>query len=78
MTPNAATHPWSEEALLAKAFLYAEQMEATKAEDWEFGFWSALSLEFLARAALAHISPTLLCNTANWRNLHYALGACRE
>lgn len=74
MTPEVAAHPWSAEALFGKALLYAERMESATADDWQFGFWSALSLEFLARAALSHISPILLADSANWRNLVYALG----
>ena len=50
-------------------------MELFTAEDWQFGLWSALSLELLARAALAHISPVLLAGKSDWRNLMHALGA---
>lgn len=41
-----------------------------------FPFWSSLSLEFLARAALAHISPVLLAEVSDpdGRNLLHALG----
>ena len=67
-------HEWSEETLFCKAVLYFEQMESYTANDWQYGFWSALSLEFLARAALAHISPVFLANLGNWRNLAHALG----
>ncbi|MYB26650.1 MAG: hypothetical protein F4X32_03975 [Candidatus Dadabacteria bacterium] len=67
-------HEWSEESLFCKAVLYFEQMESHAADDWQYGFWSALSLEFLARAALAHISPAFLANLQNWRNLAHALG----
>jgi hypothetical protein len=35
-------------------------MERYVADDWQFGLWSSLSLELIARAALSHISPTLL------------------
>jgi hypothetical protein len=31
-------------------------------------------LELVARAALAHISPTLLANRRDWRNVYHALG----
>lgn len=73
--PNVVDpNPWSSETLLAKAQLYLEQMNETVAEDWRFGLWSALSLEFLARAALAHVSPILLANPQNWRNIMHALG----
>ncbi len=49
-------------------------MESHTANDWQYGFWSALSLELLARAALAHVSPVLLASKDNWRNLMYSLG----
>ena len=75
MTFVSSSRPWSEETLFLKATLYMEQMESFTADDWQFGFWSALSLELLARAALAHISPVLLADTTNWRNLMHALGA---
>jgi hypothetical protein len=65
---------WSSDALLAKAKLYIDQMNSTVADEWKFGLWSALSLELLARAALAHISPVLLADPQNWRNVMHALG----
>jgi len=74
MNVAAQVHPWSEDALYAKAVLYIERMESFTAEDIEFGFWSALTLELLARAALAHVSPALLANGENWRNIVYANG----
>jgi hypothetical protein len=69
-------HPWSVDALFNKALLYVGEMERLTAGDWRFGLWSSLSLELLARAALANISPTLLANISNkeWRNINYALG----
>lgn len=75
MTSPVAVHPWSEDALFNKARLYLEEMESHTADDWRFGFWSALSLELMARAALAHISPVLLAETRDWHNLMHALGA---
>ncbi|MDE2482148.1 MAG: hypothetical protein KGN02_08155 [bacterium] len=42
--------------------------------DWEYGLFSGLSLEFLARAALARVSPTLLADKNNWQNTYHALG----
>jgi hypothetical protein len=67
-------HPWSVEALFNKALLYIGEMERLAADDWRFALWSSLSLELLARAALANISPTLLASGRDWRNINYALG----
>lgn len=74
MNSSVTGHPWSEESLFHKAQLYVERMEAYPGDDWQFGLWSALTLELLARAALSHISPTLQADNADWRNLAYALG----
>lgn len=73
MNTIVSAHPWSEDSLFNKAKLYVEEMES-KPSGWQCGFWSALSLEILARAALSHISPVLLANDRNWRNLMHALG----
>lgn len=73
--PSAKTlHPWSREALLAKAQRYAQEMLSTARDDWRFGLTSAFVLEFTARAALAHISPTLLADAKSSSNLFFALG----
>ena len=74
MKPVPAAHEWSEQALFLKAKLYFQRMEDHTADDWQYSFWSSLSLELLARAALAHISPTLLADTGDWRNLAHAQG----
>lgn len=74
MTVVPGEHSWSEEALFNKALVYVGKMEEHNAEDWEYGLWSSLSLESLCRAAIAHISPTLLADRQDWRNTHYALG----
>ena len=73
MNTAISTHPWSDDSLFNKAKRYVEQMES-ESESWVAGLWSALSLELLARAALAHISPVLLAHGGDWHNLHYALG----
>src|SRR5713226_846260 len=67
-------HPWSAEALLAKASRYAEEMQSHSPDDWQFGLSSTFVLEFLARAALANISPVLLADPNDWNNTYYALG----
>jgi len=71
VTPN----PWSSDTLYAKAQLYMEQMESNVVDQWQYGLWSALCLELLSRAALSHISPVLLADSNNWRNINYALGS---
>jgi hypothetical protein len=72
--PTPAPHPWSKDALFAKAQRYAEEMESYSEDDWQYGLWSTFVLEFLARAALAHVSPVLLADQKEWNNLYYALG----
>jgi len=74
MTAAISSHPWSVDSLFAKARLYVGRMESHMADDWQYGFWSALALELLIRAALANISPILLAEPKNWRNVTYALG----
>ena len=74
MTAKPTQPAWSSEALFNKALLYVGEMERHTAKDWQFGLWSALTVELIARAALAHISPTLLAHHTNWRNVYHALG----
>jgi hypothetical protein len=74
MAAKVAQHAWSAEALFNKALLFVEQMEEYTAEDWPFGLWASLSLDMVARASLSQISPTLLANRKDWRNIHHALG----
>lgn len=50
-------------------------MSDLDSDSWEYALWSSLSLEFLARSALANISPTLLAETEkSWASLYHALG----
>jgi hypothetical protein len=76
MEPELAksAHVWSKDALLAKAQRYAEEMLEHDRDDWRFVFWSSLTLESLARAALANVSPTLLAEHKDWNNLYFSLG----
>lgn len=68
-------HPWSADALFSKAQRYAEVMLVHKG-DWQFGFWSTMLLEILARAALAKASPALLADCSrDWKHLQFALSA---
>ena len=65
---------WNSRTLLGKAQLYAEMMLAADRDKWEFGLWSSLMLELLARAALSNISPALLADTKDWRHIYFSLG----
>ena len=67
-------NPWSTDTLYAKSKLYMDQMESNIADQWQYGLWSALCLELLSRSALSNISPILLADSGNWRNLNYAIG----
>jgi hypothetical protein len=45
------------------------------ADTWKHGLMASLSLEFLARAALANVSPVLLADPSqSWLQTYYALG----
>ncbi len=81
--PKKIRHEWSSDALLTKSQRMFEEMLQFGHEDWRCALWSALSLELLGRAALAHISPTLLAAASKGDankskggadNLIYALG----
>ncbi|RMS75196.1 hypothetical protein ALP59_04311 [Pseudomonas savastanoi] len=74
MNASVESSPWARESLLSKAQLYADEMNRFSPDDWQFGLFSSLGLEFLARAALSNISPVLLADQGNWRNLMFALG----
>lgn len=75
MSVNRTAHEWSKDALFSKAQRYAEIMLEKNHSDWEFGFWSALTLEILVRASLANISPTLVADGKDWNNILYAVGS---
>ena len=74
MNPLPTPHIWSFDALFMKAERYAEEMHEQNPSDWQFGFWSALTLEFLLRASVAKISPCLLADPKDWSNVLYATG----
>lgn len=74
MNTEKLPHEWSKESLLNKAQRYAETMLKQERDSWEFGFWSALTLELLARAVLAATSPALVADNRDWDNIYYALG----
>ena len=75
MTPAATPTTYDPDALYLKAERYFQHMNALDSDDWEYALWSSLSLEFLARAALANVSPALLAETdKSWSSLYHALG----
>lgn len=50
-------------------------MDTHDSDEWEYALWSSLALEFLARAALANVSPALLAEAdKSGSNLYYSLG----
>ena len=65
---------WNSDALFAKAALRAQETAHLDAASPDLGLAAALALELLARAALAHVSPTLLAEAdESQRNILYAL-----
>ena len=65
---------WSFDALFAKAKLYMERADEEDANSPLFPFWASLSLEFLCRAALSAVHPSLLADPREGSNLLYACG----
>lgn len=66
---------WTDDALWSKAKLYMGRAIVEQRDGPLFPFWCSLALEFLARSALAIISPTLLAEPdRDMKNLLYALG----
>lgn len=74
MNASRTAHEWSKDALFTKAQRYVETMMEKEYSDWEFGFWSALTLEILVRAAISNISPALVADGKDWNNILYAVG----
>jgi hypothetical protein len=68
------SHPWASDILLRKAQRYAEEMLTHTRDEWRFALLSTFVLEFIGRAALAKVSPTLLAESKDWNNLYFALG----
>mgnify|MGYP000117108446 CR=1 FL=1 len=67
-------HDWNFEKLLSKAVLYGNRARDTERSDSLYGFWSALSLEFLARACLSKIHPVLLADPQDGKNILSVFG----
>jgi len=71
--PEKTPAPWDAEALFVKAQRYAESMLGDVPDEQE-ALFASLTLEFLARAALANVSPALLADASNWQSLLHSLG----
>lgn len=65
---------WTSDALYNEAKLYAERAHNEDPDSALFGFWMSLSLELLARAAIAQIHPVLLADPQQQDNIQYAFG----
>jgi hypothetical protein len=74
LNAKRTAHEWSKEAFFSKAQRYVETMMEKDHSDWEFGFWSALTLEILVRASISNISPALVADGKDWNNVLYAVG----
>lgn len=73
--PGATPATFDPQALYTKALRYIQNMDDYDSDEWEYALWSSLALEFLARAALANVSPALLAEAdKNGSNLYFALG----
>ena len=65
---------WASDTLYSKAKLYARRAHDERIDSALFGFWMSLSMELLARAALASIHPALLADPREPDNIQYAFG----
>jgi hypothetical protein len=67
---------WNAQDLYNKALLYVQETEGLESDKWQYALWHCLALEFLARSALANVSPALLAEVKNdqWSSLYNALG----
>lgn len=65
---------WDSNLLYEKAKLLAQRAHDEPIESSLFAFWMSVSLEILARAALAQIHPVLLADPREQDNIHYAFG----
>jgi len=65
---------WDTESLWQKAKLYTVRAHGEDRNGDLYPLWSTLALEFLARAALAHVHPALLADHRHPENIMYAFG----
>lgn len=60
VTPGPLAAAWAPQALYDKAERYIQQAQTLDKDEWDYALWTSLSLELLARAALANVHPALL------------------
>jgi len=73
--PGVTPTAWDPKALYDKAERYIQQAQALDKRDWDYALWTSLSLELLARSALANVHPALLAEfDKTGANLISALG----
>lgn len=65
---------WASDSLYNKAKLFAQRAHNEPVNSALFAFWMSLSLELLARSALAQVHPVLLADPKEPDNLQYAFG----
>lgn len=75
IAPGALPPSWDAQALFDKAERYIQQAQVLDKDRWDYALWTSLSLELLARAALANVHPALLAEPDKMgSNLASALG----
>lgn len=65
---------WSYNKLWFKAKIYIQKALNEDRDEEMFPFWSAIALEFVARATLAKVHPVLLADPREGENLLYVFG----
>jgi len=65
---------WSNELLWKKAALYATVAMEQDRDSELFPLWMAFTVEFVARATLAHVHPSLLADPSSGEHILYACG----
>ena len=67
-------HLWDSEQFWLKAKAYIDRANEFDHLSTDFAFWSALSIELLARSALTHVHPVLNADPREDTNLLYGCG----
>lgn len=65
---------WSNELLWKKAAVYATLAMEQDRDSELFPLWMAFAVEFVARATLAHVHPSLLADPSSGEHILYACG----